>query len=69
MTTIDYQTESVRYGLKALVADLEHEKRHADAMHALRLNDGNVKRQTLDRLDSFIVATRGRGITYKALTA
>ena len=33
------------------------------------LNDGNVKRQTLDRLDSFIVATRGRGITYKALTA
>ena len=34
-----------------------------------RLNDGNVKRQTLDRLDSFIVATRGRGITYKALTA
>ena len=35
MTTIDYQTESVRYGLKALVADLEHEKRHADAMHAL----------------------------------
>jgi transposase-like protein len=34
-----------------------------------RLNDGNVKRQTLERLDSFIVATRGRGITYKALTA
>ena len=26
-----------------------------------RLNDGNVKRQTLDRLDSFIAATRGRG--------
>ena len=36
---------------------------------AFRLNDGNVKRQTLDRLDSFIAATRGRGITYKALTA
>jgi len=34
-----------------------------------RLNDGNVKRQTLDRLDSFIAETRGRGITYKALTA
>ena len=34
-----------------------------------RLNEGNVKRQTLERLDSFIAATRGRGITYKALTA
>ena len=34
-----------------------------------RLNDGNVKRQTLDRLNSFIAATVGRGITYKELIA
>lgn len=34
-----------------------------------RLNDGNVKRHTLDRLNSMIVATAGRRITYKALTA
>ncbi|MGE0371122.1 MAG: IS1595 family transposase [Gammaproteobacteria bacterium] len=34
-----------------------------------RLNDGNVKRHTLDRLDSFVKATAGRGITYKKLTA
>ena len=33
-----------------------------------RLNDGNVKRQTLDRLNSMIPATVGRRITYKELT-
>ncbi len=33
-----------------------------------RLNDGNVKRHTLARLDSFIKATIGCGITYKELT-
>lgn len=32
-----------------------------------RLNDGNVKRHTLARLDSFIKATIGCGITYKEL--
>ncbi len=35
---------------------------------AFRLNDGNVKRHTLDRLDSFVRATAGKRITYKALT-
>jgi hypothetical protein len=34
-----------------------------------RLNDGNVKRHTLNRLSSFITATAGRRITYKELTA
>lgn len=34
-----------------------------------RLNDGNVGRHTLDRLDSFVDATVGQRITYKALTA
>lgn len=34
-----------------------------------RLNDGNVKRQTLDRLNSMIAATVGRRITYKELIA
>ncbi len=32
-----------------------------------RLNDGNVKRHTLDRLDSFIKTTPGARITYKRL--
>jgi transposase-like protein len=36
---------------------------------AFRLNDGNVKRHTLDRLDSLTVATAGRRITYKELIA
>jgi hypothetical protein len=34
-----------------------------------RLNDGKVKRHTLDRLASFVEATVGRRITYAALTA
>lgn len=36
---------------------------------AFRLNDGNVKRHTLDRLDSFVDAVVGKRITYKRLTA
>ena len=36
---------------------------------AFRLNDGNVKRHTLDRLDSFISATSGRRLTYERLIA
>lgn len=34
-----------------------------------RLNDGNVKRHSLERLASFITATVGRRITYKELIA
>ena len=34
-----------------------------------RLNDGNVKRLTLDRLNSMITATVGRRITYQDLIA
>ena len=32
------------------------------------MNDGNVKRHTLDRLDSFIANVAGKRLTYKALT-
>src|SRR3990167_1621128 len=50
---------------------------HASSKHlaryvnefAFRLNDGNVKRHTLDRLDSLVTATFGKRITYKELTA
>ena len=34
-----------------------------------RLNDGNVKRHTMQRLDSMIAATTGKRITYKELIA
>jgi len=36
---------------------------------AWRLNEGNVARHTLDRLDSFIGAVTGHQITYKELIA
>lgn len=36
---------------------------------AFRLNEGNVKRHTLERLDSFVSATVGRRLTYKELIA
>lgn len=34
-----------------------------------RLNDGNVARHTMERLDSFVTAVAGHRITYKDLTA
>jgi transposase-like protein len=36
---------------------------------AFRLNDGNVARHTLERLDSFVAAVAGKRLTYKALIA
>jgi transposase-like protein len=50
---------------------------HASAKHigryvnefTFRLNEGNVERHTLDRLNSFVEAAAGRRITYKDLTA
>ena len=34
-----------------------------------RLNEGNVKRHSLDRLDSFVDAVAGKRIKYSELTA
>lgn len=36
---------------------------------AFRLNEGNVKRHTLERLDSFVAATARKRLTYARLTA
>ncbi len=44
----------------------KHLRRYVDEF-TFRLNDGNVKRQTLKRLDSLIKDSRGRRITYKTL--
>ena len=49
-------------------ASEKHLRRYVDEF-TFRLNDGNVKRHTLDRLDSFVNATAGRRITYRELTA
>lgn len=66
--------ESVWAVLKRGIQGVYH---HASEKHlgryvnefTFRLNDGNVKRHTLDRLDSFTAAVAGKRITYKELTA
>lgn len=49
-------------------ASKKHLGRYVDEF-AFRLNDGNVVRHTLDRLDSFIDGVAGKRLTYKALIA
>jgi hypothetical protein len=65
--------ESVRAVLKRGLYGVYH---HASAKHlgryvnefAFRLNDGDVKRHTMERLDSFIEATAQKRLTYAELT-
>ena len=47
-------------------ASKKHLGRYVDEF-AFRLNEGNVKRHTLDRLDSFVTGMAGKRLTYKAL--
>jgi transposase-like protein len=49
-------------------ASPKHLHRYVDEA-AFRLNDGNVERHTLDRLESLTEATFGKRLTYKALIA
>jgi len=49
-------------------ASPKHLTRYVDEF-TFRLNDGNVKRHTMDRVDSLVRGTNGRRITYKELTA
>jgi transposase-like protein len=49
-------------------ASPKHIGRYVDEF-TFRLNDGNVKRHTMQRVDSLIQGTTGRRITYKELTA
>jgi transposase-like protein len=49
-------------------ASEKHIKRYVDEF-AFRLNEGNVKRHSLERLDSFINAVAGKRITFETLTA
>jgi hypothetical protein len=44
----------------------KHVHRYVDEF-AFRLNEGNVKRHTLQRLDSFVDGTVGKRLTYKDL--
>ncbi len=66
--------ESVWAVLKRGMMGVYH---HADAKHlhryvnefTFRLNDGNVRRHTTKRLDSFVDATVGKRLTYRRLIA
>lgn len=49
-------------------ASPKHLGRYVDEF-AFRLNDGNVARHTLQRLDSFVKAVAGKRLTYKTLIA
>lgn len=49
-------------------ASKKHLSRYVDEF-AFRLNAGDVKRHTLQRLDSFVSAVAGKRITYKELIA
>jgi hypothetical protein len=51
-----------------MLISAKHLSRYVDEF-TFRLNDGEVKRHTLERLDSFVVASVGRRITYRELTA
>jgi len=48
-------------------ASPKHLARYVDEF-AFRLNEGNVKRHTFERLDSFVDAIVGKRLTYKQLT-
>jgi len=49
-------------------ASEKHLHRYVDEF-AFRLNEGNVERHTLARLDSFVDGVAGKRLTYKALIA
>jgi len=49
-------------------ASPKHMGRYVDEF-TFRLNDGNVRRHTWDRLDSFVDAVAGKRLTYERLTA
>jgi hypothetical protein len=49
-------------------ASEKHLGRYVDEF-TFRLNDGNVERHTLDRLESLTRASFGKRLTYKALIA
>lgn len=48
-------------------ASPKHLGRYVDEL-TFRLNEGNVKRHTWDRLDSFVSAVAGKRLTYERLT-
>ena len=73
----DVTTNSIESVFAVLKRGLIGVYHHASPKHlgryvnefAFRLNEGNVRRMTLDRLNDFITGTRFKRLTYKRLTA
>ena len=73
----DVHTNSIESVWAVLKRGLHGVYHHASDKHlgryvnefTFRLNEGNVKRHTFQRLNSLIAATAKRRITYKELTA
>jgi len=73
----DVTTNSVESVWSVLKRGLHGIYHHASEKHlakyvdefTFRLNEGRVKRHTLDRMDSLISRTTGKHLTYKALVA
>ena len=53
---------------RSTISTFKHLSRYVDEF-AFRLNEGNVKRHTWERLASFVDAVAGKRITYKELIA
>lgn len=72
----DVHTNSIESVWAVLKRGLHGVYHHASPKHlnryvqefTFRLNAGNVNRSTMDRLDSFVVGTIGKRLTYKELT-
>lgn len=73
----DVTTNGIESVFAVLKRGLHGVYHHASPKHlsryvnefAFRLNDGDVKRHTLERLHSFILASAGKRITYRELVA
>lgn len=70
MPVITYAQEqqSAPQGVEAAVQDpsVKHAGRYVDEF-AFRLNEGNVARPTMDRLESMVEGSAGKRLTYKDL--
>ena len=67
--TLGLPCDLLRRGLHGVYQDAskKHLGRYVDEF-SFRLNEGNVRRQTWDRLDSFVNAVAGKRLTYERRT-
>lgn len=66
MTVLPYLREAPDKSRRSFSRRKKHLGRYVNEF-AFRLNDGNVKRHTMERLESFVSGTKGKRLTYKGL--